>query len=80
MFRLVGTVLVTMVCNVPLNNALAAVDAYSAEGETQWARHVPRWTIWNSVRTVSAVIASAMFTLALIAGRIGHLSDTLRAR
>src|SRR5215216_4408867 len=66
---LVGTVLVTMVGNVPLNNALAAVDPDSAAGERQWARYVPRWTAWNSVRTVAAIIASAMLTLALIAGR-----------
>ena len=77
---LVGAVLVTMVCNVPLNNALAAVDADSAEGATQWDRYVRSWTIWNSVRTIAAIVASAMFGLALVAGRIGHLSETLRPR
>jgi uncharacterized membrane protein len=77
---LVGAVLVTMVCNVPLNNALAAVDADSAEGATQWDRYVRSWTIWNSVRTIAAIVASAMFGLALVAGRIGHLSEALRPR
>jgi uncharacterized membrane protein len=66
---LVGTVLVTIVGNVPLNNALAAVDPDSAEGATQWARYVPSWTAWNSVRTVAAIAAVALLTLALIAGR-----------
>jgi uncharacterized membrane protein len=77
---LVGTVLVTMVCNVPLNNRLATVDPESTEGATQWARYAPRWGAWNTVRTVGATVASAMLTLALIAGRTGHLSETLRPR
>jgi uncharacterized membrane protein len=77
---LVGTVLVTMVCDVPLNNALAAVDPESTDGATQWARYVPAWTAWNSVRTVAAVVAAAMLTLALIVGRTGNLLDTLRPR
>jgi uncharacterized membrane protein len=68
---LVGTVLVTMVGNVPLNNALAAVDPDSAEGETQWASYVPRWTAWNTVRTVAAVAAAAMLTLSLFTLRGG---------
>lgn len=66
---LVGTVLVTIVYNVPLNNALAAVDPDSAEGATHWARYIPHWTAWNSVRTVAAIVAAVMLTLALIAGR-----------
>jgi uncharacterized membrane protein len=77
---LAATVLVTMICNVPLNNALAAVDPNSTEGAAQWARYVPRWTAWNSVRTVGAIVASVMFTLALVAGRTGQLLDTLRPR
>ena len=66
---LVGTVLVTIVCNVPLNNALAAVDPDSAQGATQWARYIPHWTAWNSVRTGAAIAAAVMLTLALIAER-----------
>ena len=76
---LVGTVLVTMVRNVPMNNALAAVDPVSADGATQWARYVPGWTAWNSVRTVAAIAAAAMLSFALFAGRTGHLFDTLRS-
>jgi uncharacterized membrane protein len=32
---LVGTVLVTLACNVPRNEALAALDPYGAEAATQ---------------------------------------------
>ena len=66
---LVGTVLVTIVRNVPMNNTLASVDPESTEGATQWARYVPGWTAWNTVRTVAAIAAAAMLSLALVAGR-----------
>jgi uncharacterized membrane protein len=76
---LVGTVLVTLVRNVPMNDALAAVDPVSAAGAAQWARYVPEWTAWNSVRTAAAIAAAVMLSFALFAGRTGHLLDTLRS-
>jgi uncharacterized membrane protein len=66
---LVGSMLVTILCNVPRNNALAAVDSKSADGETVWRRYVPGWTAWNTVRTVAAIVAGVLLALALIAGR-----------
>jgi uncharacterized membrane protein len=76
---LVGTVLVTLVRNVPMNDALAAVDPVSAAGAAQWARYVLKWTAWNSVRTAAAIAAAVMLSFALFAGRTGHLLDTLRS-
>lgn len=58
---LVGTVLVTMVFNVPLNNSLAAVDPASAEGARLWQTYLADWTNWNHVRTVAALASSALF-------------------
>lgn len=63
---LIGTFLVTMVFNVPRNNALAAVDPASADGERLWARYVSSWTAWNHVRTAAAVMAEVLFTMALL--------------
>lgn len=68
LFYLVGTVLVTIAFNVPRNDALAAVDADSAEGATRWARFVPGWTAWNTVRTVTALVAALSLTIALVEG------------
>ena len=65
---LVGTFRVTVAFNVPRNNALAASTAASAEGTRLWARYVPTWTAWNTVRTVAALAAAAALTLAVIAG------------
>lgn len=63
---LVGNVVVTMMFNVPLNNALAAVDPSGSEGAALWTRYLSEWATWNTVRTVTALTASAAFILALL--------------
>lgn len=62
---LVGTILVTLACNVPLNNALAGVKPESAEGARLWTAYLSSWTAWNHVRALAALAAAASFTLAL---------------
>lgn len=66
MLYLAGTIAVTMVCNVPLNNALARVAPDSAEGAGLWQRYLSTWTAWNHVRTISSLAASASFIMALV--------------
>ncbi|OYQ62152.1 hypothetical protein B9G53_23635 [Pseudanabaena sp. SR411] len=65
LFYLIGTFGITILCNVPLNEALAIADPDSAEGESLWANYLTNWTIWNHVRTISALLASAAITIAL---------------
>jgi uncharacterized membrane protein len=62
---LAGTILVTIVFNVPLNNALAVVQPESAEGAKLWATYLSRWTMWNHVRMIAALAAATLFTLSL---------------
>jgi uncharacterized membrane protein len=62
---LVGTILVTIVFNVPRKNALAVVDPASAEGATLWSRYLTEWTAWNHVRTVAALSAAGSLTVGL---------------
>ena len=62
---LVGNIVVTMVGNVPLNDALDAVDPDSAEGEALWRQYLRRWTTLNHVRTVTAVLAAGLLIAAL---------------
>jgi len=64
---LAGTILVTVVFNVPLNDALAATNAASADGSKIWARYLSDWTWWNHVRSAAALAAAAFFITALIA-------------
>ena len=66
MLYLVGTIGVTMVCNVPLNNRLARVEPESDEGALLWQRYLSDWTAWNHVRTIAALAASASFIMALV--------------
>lgn len=61
----VGTFVVTMVFNVPRNEALARVAPESAEAATLWADYLKVWTAWNTVRAVAAIAALAAFVMAL---------------
>lgn len=56
----IGMFLVTMLFNVPLNNALQNVTADSRTGMAIWNDYLRRWTLWNHVRTVSCLAASAL--------------------
>ena len=58
---------VTVVFNVPLNDALVAVNPASAEAAAIWSRYLSDWTLWNHVRTIASTVASALFILALVA-------------
>jgi uncharacterized membrane protein len=62
---IVGAFLVTMVFNVPRNNALMAITPSSEEGARLWATYLSEWTAWNHVRTVAALAAVVLFMLAL---------------
>jgi uncharacterized membrane protein len=62
---LVGTVLVTIIFNVPLNDALATVKPDSPDGASLWTNYLTNWTFWNHVRTAAALAAAALLTIAL---------------
>lgn len=61
-----GTVFVTGVYNVPLNNRLATVDPQSADADTIWRMYLQRWTRWNHVRTAAAVSSTVFLLIPLI--------------
>ncbi|MCH8351768.1 MAG: DUF1772 domain-containing protein [Chloroflexi bacterium] len=62
---LIGAILVTLVFNVPKNDALASVDPASAAGARLWDGYVTSWTAWNHVRTAAALAAALLLTFAL---------------
>jgi uncharacterized membrane protein len=64
-----GCFLVTMACNVPLNDGLAAVQAESAAGASLWQRYLVDWTLWNHMRTAASLGAAGLFTLSLLRQR-----------
>jgi uncharacterized membrane protein len=65
---LVGTFLVTVIGNVPLNNRLQAVSGSDASAFPVWEHYLDRWTLLNTLRTLGAVAAALMFTLGLTGG------------
>jgi uncharacterized membrane protein len=62
---LLGSIGVTMVWNVPLNNAIDRANP-EVDNRELWKRYVDRWTAWNHVRTVASLGASALFIGALV--------------
>jgi uncharacterized membrane protein len=61
-----GCFCVTVFFNVPMNEALAGMDAESEAAQAYWREtYLPRWTFWNSVRTVGSVLPAALLLLAL---------------
>ncbi|WP_161362483.1 anthrone oxygenase family protein [Streptomyces sp. SID3343] len=62
---LVGTIGTTAAYHVPRNDALAAADPDSPEGQRLWATYLTEWTRANHVRTVTGIAAAVPFALAL---------------
>jgi uncharacterized membrane protein len=60
---LVGSLGITMVGNVPLNDQLATVAP--AQEAALWSHYLDAWTAWNHVRTLASIISAVLFTIAL---------------
>jgi len=60
---LLGSIVVTMVCNVPLNNKLAAVPATASDLVSQWQAYRVPWTQWNHLRTIACALAATAFAI-----------------
>jgi uncharacterized membrane protein len=64
--HLVGCFAVTALVNVPMNNALAQVDARSvADPQAAWSGYAGPWTAWNHLRTASCAATLLCAALAL---------------
>lgn len=61
---LAGTIGVTMVVNVPMNDALAAAQPASSEAASLWSGYLSGWTGWNHVRTLASMASLLLFVLA----------------
>ncbi|WID97902.1 DUF1772 domain-containing protein [Bosea vestrisii] len=66
---LVGTFLVTMVLNVPMNERLArtGIPTEIEAARTVWESYSIPWTLWNHIRTVSSVATLGLIGWALYA-------------
>lgn len=62
---LVGGFGVTICFNVPMNKTLDLMQTASAATKSYWSEiYLPRWTFWNSVRTVACGVSSILLMMA----------------
>jgi uncharacterized membrane protein len=64
-FYLAGCFAVTMVFNVPMNEALAGLPPTAPDRAARWASYVTGWTTWNHVRTAASLLAAALLAIGL---------------
>jgi len=62
---LAGGLLVTIIFNVPKNEALAAVAPAAPDSARLWAGYLASWTAWNHFRAAASLAATASLTLGL---------------
>lgn len=58
-----GCFMVTVVFNVPMNNALAAISPSAPASAETWGDYLTRWTMWNHIRTLSSLLATALMVM-----------------
>ena len=63
----IGSFLLTIVFNVPLNNTLDEADATTASGQQVWENYLANWTFWNHLRTIASLLSTVAFTFAFAA-------------
>ena len=66
LLHIIGSFLVTIAFNVPLNNALAAADLETDQGKRVWENYLTVWTYWNHIRTIASTAATAMLILSMV--------------
>ncbi len=60
-----GVIMLTGTYHVPRNNALAALDAGSHQGQAYWAIYLKEWVRMNHVRTAASFLAATMLIISL---------------
>ena len=58
---------VTVLFNVPMNEALAGMDLAAEATQSYWTgTYLPRWTFWNSVRTIACGLSAILLLTGLM--------------
>ena len=69
MIYIVGSIGVTVIFNVPMNNSLMVADPATPEGLQLWSKYLTDWTFWNHIRTFASLGACASLIMALACSR-----------
>jgi uncharacterized membrane protein len=59
----IGTFLVTMLGNVPMNRRLDVMATTGPDTAHYWKTYATVWTLWNHVRTAASVAAAGCFLM-----------------
>lgn len=63
----IGCFCVTVLRNVPMNNALADMDRGLETTMDYWKEtYLPHWTYWNSIRTLACAVSALLLLNALL--------------
>ena len=64
---LIGCFGVTVFFNVPMNEALAGMNLSEDATRAYWTgTYLPRWTFWNTVRTLACGVSAALLLFGLL--------------
>lgn len=62
---LLGVFAVTMLRNVPMNTELSRLDPAAPDATTYWRSYLRRWSRWNHLRALMAMLAALLLLAAL---------------
>ncbi|MEP0357425.1 anthrone oxygenase family protein [Paraglaciecola sp.] len=57
----IGTTIVTIVFNVPLNDRLK--NSLPQKRDEEWIKYLSKWVAWNHVRTLSGIVSAFLLAL-----------------
>ncbi|QFT77420.1 DUF1772 domain-containing protein [Erythrobacter sp. THAF29] len=63
---LASVFLVTMLGNVPMNDALARLDHDSLDARIYWEKYIRTWTLLNHARSFGSILTSGLYIIAAI--------------
>ncbi len=63
---ILGVPVVTFTQNIPLNDELDTLDPAIPADAARMGQWISDWSTWNDVRTITGLIATALFTIALV--------------
>ena len=61
LIQIIGSLLVTLFGNVPLNNSLAKLDPNAVDSHTAWKKYLVTWTRWNHLRALACLTTSIIY-------------------
>jgi uncharacterized membrane protein len=62
---LIAAIVITMVCSVPINDSIDALNASSIDAGARWSDLSTQWVWWNHLRALGSIGAAGALAIAL---------------